>query len=76
MGVDERGFKYDAERDLNDLNVKPKIDVIPKDAGSMPTGDLNYALTKGAFLDVALLAQGRQRITSQLSTTKVGNCST
>ena len=64
-------LKYDAERDLNDLNVKPKIDVIPKDAGSMPTGDLNYALTKGVlFSTYALLTQGTPKITSQLSTTK------
>ena len=29
-GVDERSFDSDAERDLNDLNVKPKIDVFQR----------------------------------------------
>jgi len=63
-------LKYDAERDLNDLNVKPKIDVIPKQAGSMPTGNLNDALTKGVvFSTYSLLTQGTPKITSKLSTT-------
>ena len=57
-------LRYDAERDLNDLNAKPKIEVIPKNTAAMPRGDLSEHLDSGVvFSTYSLLTQGTAKIT-------------
>ena len=56
-------LRYDAERDLNDLNAKPKVEVIPKNTAAMPRGDLSEHLDSGVvFSTYSLLTQGTAKV--------------
>ena len=56
-------LKFDAERDLKDLKLTPKIEVYPKNAGNLPGGSLEKLAEEGVmFCTYSLLIHGSGKV--------------
>ena len=60
-------LKYDAMRDLNDLNATPSIIVEPRSQSGLPSGPLSEIVDKGVvFCTYSLLIRGAPRTTKKM----------